>query len=583
MGKVTKILLVLAVIVALFTRFWKINILPYPPDGDEVAFGYYGWSLLHFGTDEYGKILPTSFSSIGDYKYPALSYLNIIPAAIFGPNDMTTRFWNAIGGVVLVILVYLLSQFFFSNTKISLFSAWAVALSPWAIIVSRLGYETFLATVLVTAGFTSLLYYSKTKKTKQKLILLTLSGVLLFISMFTYAAARFFVPTFLAVFLALSSIKKGYLANHKKLLGIFFAVSCSIILITLVTPNNLGRAKEDIWKGITSEDNNRLAELYNQAGISEFRLPPRLTWLFNNKYRITLFHLIDKYTRNFSVSYLFTNGEAIGQKVPDMGVLLLVDIILIPLGLVALIKNKNKFAISIILLWLVIAPIPSTLTTIEAKMIRATLLIVPLSILSGLGFSYLTDLFKTKRLWISLLLMIAVFANFLFALNQIFIQKPLDKPWTNQEVGKDLALSILNLKDKYKAVTTGGNDYIYFLFYGKISPTEFIHNSDILVNVKWNRVARLYNIYFNMPYKCPKGGKLNVLYVCQGGDIPQNSKVIKTFYYPDGVPAYALIEFYETTKIPKNLPEPPKNFHYMVDVEQAYPNGLIPDNSPSLW
>jgi hypothetical protein len=88
-----------------------------------------------------------------------------------------------------------------------------------------------------------------------------------------------------------------------------------------------------------------------------------------------------------------------------------------------------------------------------------------------------------------------------------------------------------------------------------------------------------------MPFACPKSGKLNVLYVCRGGDVPQNSKIIETLYYPDGIPAYSLVEFYPLTELPSPLPALGKNLHYMVDVEKSpkFPDGIIPDNFPSFW
>ena len=154
-------------------------------------------------------------------------------------------------------------------------------------------------------------------------------------------------------------------------------------------------------------------------------------------------------------------------------------------------------------------------------------------------------------------------------------------------VNEKLTKSIWELKDNYKAVAAGGDDYIFFLFYGKISPGDFQKRSDIIPSsqAKWDRVRRLDNIYFKMPFKCPMGGKLNVLYVCEGVEIPQNSKVIRAIYYPDGVPAYSLIEFYPESQMPpkEKLPPPPDKFQYMVDIEHNYPDGIIPDSSESLW
>jgi hypothetical protein len=56
MKKKNLYLLMLIIGLGSLLRLWKLTTLPLPPNGDELAFGYYGWSLLHFGTDEYGKL-----------------------------------------------------------------------------------------------------------------------------------------------------------------------------------------------------------------------------------------------------------------------------------------------------------------------------------------------------------------------------------------------------------------------------------------------------------------------------------------------------------------------------------------------
>lgn len=584
MGKVSKFL-ILAVIVAFILRFWHLTSLPFPPDGDEVAYGYYGWSLLYYGTDEYGKTLPTSFHSIGDYKYPGLAYLNTVPAIFFGPDNLTTRFWSALSGVILVFLIYLLSQILFQNRRVSLFSAWLAALSPWAIVESRLGYESMVSLMFTTAGLVCLLFFFKKDNKK---ILAVFSFILFTVASFTYAATRFFIPVILLILTIFSFTKTSPIRKHRKLVFTLFITLSLLISFTLLSPENRGRASEDAWREISITESNRLQELYIEAGTSQIKIPPRATWLFHNKYRIALFDYLERYMEHFSFNYLFIKGEASLQRIPDMGILLLIEIILLPLGLVALIKNKSKYSSYLIILWLLLAPIPSAMATGEARMNRATLMIIPLTIIAGLGADYLTALFNgKKRTVIYILLFLGISISSLYSLNQIFIQKPLDKPWYKQVVNEKLTKSIWELKDNYKTVVTNGDDYIFFLFYGKISPGEFLKRSDILPSsqVKWERVNRLDNIYFKMPFKCPLGGKLNVLYVCGGIEIPQNSKVIRTIYYPDGVPAYSLIEFYpESLMLPRgNLPPPPDKFQYMVDVEHSYPDGIIPEESKSLW
>lgn len=150
-----------ATFIGAFLRLWRLTSIPFPPSGDELFFGYYGWSLLHFGTDEFGRFLPQSFISIGDFKYPFLAYINIIPAAIFGLSEITTRFWSSISGVLLIPLIYMLVNLLFRNKSIALISAFFVAVSPWSIVESCIGYENHLALTLAVGGFVAFFGASK--------------------------------------------------------------------------------------------------------------------------------------------------------------------------------------------------------------------------------------------------------------------------------------------------------------------------------------------------------------------------------------------------------------------------------------
>ncbi|NMC77236.1 MAG: hypothetical protein GYA60_08105, partial [Candidatus Methanofastidiosa archaeon] len=423
---------------------------------------------------------------------------------------------------------------------------------------------------------------------KSKIVMFVLSFLFFVIASFTHAAPRFFIPVILLIISLFSFHQDNPFFKYKKVILAIFASITLIIGVSLMSPENRGRAAEDAWRGINEIENNRLQELYIEAGKSDIKLPPRLTWAMHNKYRISIFDFVERYADHFSFNYLFLKGEASLQRIPDMGVLLFVDIIFLPLGFCALFKNKNRFSSILIFSWLLLAPIPSAMATGEARMNRATLMIIPLTIISALGASYLTEIFKRKGKVVCYILVItAIFLSSLYSLNQIFIQKPLDKPWYKQAVNEKLTTKILNIKDNYKGVVVGNDDYIYFLFYGKISPSDFVKRAEILSpsESKWERVQRLDNIYFKMPFKCPKSGKEGYVYVCEGIEIPQNAKVIDYIYYPDGVPAYSFVEFYPISQMPVgNKPlKLPNYFNYMKDLETKYPEGVIPNSSSSLW
>lgn len=583
------ILLICAIFVGTIVRTWKITTLPFPPNGDELAFGYYGWSLLHYGTDEYGTFLPMNFPSIGDYKYPGLAYLNIIPAAIFGLSEITTRFWSVISGIALIPLIYLLVIALFENRVIAISASWITALSPWSITLSRLGYENHLALTLSVAGFICLLLLRRIYNKKTQLVLLILAAVSLILSTFTYAAERVFVPILLIIILITSFLKNSQFSNIRKYTLFLLVILGLTVGISLIPWQNRGRAEAVMWKGIDSKEANRLQELYVGAGTSPIRIPVGFTHLFHNKARIAIEDFLYRYSNHFSPKFLFFEGEAATEKIPDTGMLPLILIFFLPLGLLTLFTYQKRQSAVFILAWLLFAPIPSALTLGEPHINRASLMIPPLTIISAFGFWQFLNHFSSKGKFISgLILALLFFFNSLYVLNQIFVQKPVDKPWISEQVNKQMVKEVFALKDNYQAVAIPKDEYIFFLFYEKISPPQFLKRSTVKPETRgnsWNRVERLDNIYFNMIYDCPKSGKLNVLYICRGENIPQNSEVLKVIRYLDDIPAYTLVEFMPISKMPQTLPQLPERLKYMVDIEKdsKSPDGIIPENSSNFW
>lgn len=581
------LLLTLAILIGSIVRIWKITTLPFPPNGDELAFGYYGWSLLHFGTDEFGSFLPMNFPSIGDYKYPGLAYLNILPAAIFGLSEITARFWSVVSGIILIPLIYLLTKELFENSSLAIIAAYIMALSPWSLVLSRLGYENHPALTLSVAGFVCLLKLRKSQK-KTKLLFLITTIILLVLSTFTYAAERMFIPLMLIALIVLSFLKNSRLAIIRKYIYILLIILGLTIMLSLIPWQNRGRAEAVIWKGVSITQMDRLHQLYIQAGTSPIKIPVWLTHVFHNKIRVSLEDFLYRYLNYFSPKFLFFEGEAAIERIPDTGMLPILFIIFLPFGLLTFLSFKNHSSL-FVLAWLLFAPLPSALTFGEPHINRASLMIPPLTIITAFGFWQLLNFFSKRNKIICVsLFSILFFFNFFYILNQIFVQKPVDKPWFTEQVNKELVFEVFKLKNHYQTVVIPKDEYIYFLFYGKISPQDFLKNASIKPATRqnsWDRVERLENIYFNMAFDCPKGGKLDVLYICKGDNIPQNSQILKVIRYLDGVPAYTLLQFIPISKMPSTLPELPARLRYMVDIERSPQSvdGLIPRDSSKLW
>lgn len=585
-----KILLFIAILIGAVVRVWKITTLPFPPNGDELAFGYYGWSLLHFATDEYGKFLPFYFSSIGDYKYPVLAYLNILPAIFFGLSEITVRFWSAVSGILLIPLSFILSRLIFKSNVIALVTSYFIALSPWSISLSRYGYENNVAVTITTAAIICLL---KANESKFKRNYLIISFILLLISSFTYGTQKVFIPLFLLLLSIYAFFKISPFYNLRRVVLGFFIALTLINALSLIPWQSRGRASGVLSNGLTSQEVNRLEEVKIEAGISSIHIPVKATQAFHNKVRISGSAFLERYSNHFSPSFLFFHGESGIERIPQTGQMLLIDLLFLPLGLILLLINPilRKGAV-VILLWLIAAPVASALTLGDPHINRASIMIPPLVLISSFGFSQILFFIKNKilRIFIFPLLFFAIIYSSLFVLNQLFVHKSVHQPWIREQVNKLMVEEVYKLKDQYKSVVISktDNEYVFFLFYKQIKPQEFIENSDISEESKvnqWKRVDRMYNIYFKMPFDCPKGGKLDILYVCTGPNIPQNSKVLKVIRYLDKVPAYSFVQFYPLSQLPSELPKLPEGLEYMVDVEKSPSaiDGLIPDSSENLW
>src|SRR5476651_952409 len=106
--KITWILFLGIILIAIALRFWQLVSVPPSPDWDEVAFGYNAYSVIQTGHDEYGKSLPVVLRSFDDYK-PALYMYLVIPAELlFGVSTFAVRLPSAVFGVLTILAVFFL-------------------------------------------------------------------------------------------------------------------------------------------------------------------------------------------------------------------------------------------------------------------------------------------------------------------------------------------------------------------------------------------------------------------------------------------------------------------------------------------
>jgi len=481
----------------------------------------------------------------------------------------------------------------FANPLINLLSALFVAVSPWSITLSRTAHEVEVGMVFTYIALLAILYAARllgkkgtnNQSSYMKVnTIFVVSFLLLLTSIFTYGSQRIFIPSVLLGLTAVAYFYKNELSNVKSRLAILFVIITALVGLSLIPWQARGRASGVVWRGV-SQDQITNDAIYDGTGV--IKTPIILTRIYHNKISENILDFSQNYLKNFNFNYLFFTGDTSPESTPQTGIVLHIELLLFVVGLLGVWKRQRGSNKAIPFVILITGAGASAITLGGPHMLRGSNMFPAIALFSAYGFFYIANSL-VKNLWrkiVLILLGLLIFVNASFTTHQIFIHKPVQRPWYSDQTKAQLVSDTWSMRNNYKAVVMKEYPYIFFLFYNKISPSQFLANSDIMPESRdnqWERVNSIDNIYFGMPFDCPKGGKINVLYVCKGSEVPQNAQILKTYYFLDGIPAYSLIEFYPFSE--KNqAAELPSMFNYMVERETKYPDGVIPNDIPGWW
>jgi len=561
-------LLVLVFFLALVLRFWNLGNYPDAIDEDEMALGYYGYSLVQNGTDEFGNKFPIYFESVGDYKYGLYSYFAAIPISVFGLNPVTTRSVAALAGSFSVIAIYLLAKEILKREKYALASAFVLAVSPAHIHFSRVAYNNILGALF---AILSVVYFLRfIKKDSNKTIIAFF--VLFVLSIYSYQAYRVFLP---ATFLLIGAISIGKFKKKAKLLGVLLA-SILIVVASFIPANSRARSQSLSDLVVTP----KIIEDITEDAYSE--TPIIVTRAFHNKVFSFGQGVIKRYIRYFDPTFLFVQSSAGSSRhsIPDFGLQHLIEIPLFMFGALALfvlVKTNKKY---IPLAILFTSPLAASLVQGEPSTTRAVIMTYAFSLIIGLGIYYLVSL-KSNGKYLAILLGVIYLSSLCFFSHQYYVHKKYHHPWYGDVGLKEMVEEVNSRQEKYSAVVVSGGHYIPFLFYNTIDPLDFIRNSTFVDKALAGgaKVINFKNIYFNMPYDCPSAGKRGVLYVCFGYQVPQKANLVQVIRFRDGQPAILLVEFIKGAN-EQNLPEKVKHSE---NSDSRFPSGFLPNDYEAFW
>lgn len=476
-----KYLVVLFLIVCLagFFRFTMLGEYPVSLYWDEAAMGYNAYSIAQTGNDEYGKTLPVLFRSFNDYKASGYIYLTALIIPLFGLNEFSIRFWSAGLGTVTVLLSYFLtlalldlfekhskesSVFYVQRKKIALLTAAFLAISPWHVHFSRIGFEANAALFFIILGAWLVI------KSVAKINILFVIGMIAFsLSFYFYRSTYVFTPLFLLGLFVI--LRKDFLRQirNKYLwvgIGIFLLIFLPF-LPTMISNEGLVRAKQTSVFNSFEEDLNRAAIKRQKLG------DPLWARVFYDRRVIYTQKIFENYITHFSPSFLFIEGDRNGRhKTEGFGQMYLWEAIFLLAGLYVLIKLPQKPR-NIIILWLLIAPIAAAVSQPSPHALRSLNMLPMPQILTALGLYYIYSLVKPqfRTTFIVAIISIAGIFSVKYIYQYHFTSLAVSKDWADGY--KQLATYIFQKENEYDKIVVSGHfwqPHMYFLLYKQYPP-----------------------------------------------------------------------------------------------------------------
>jgi len=552
MYKIKLQILILLCLVSLgaFLRIYRISDYPVHLNHDEISQLYDAISLSQTTKDIYNNFLPTIFVSTNDYKSPFYTYTTVLNYWIFGGAEYVIRITSVFFGILIIPAVYLFSLKLLRNRQIALFGALITAISPFELFFSRKSFENGAGIFFMLLGFLFLLTFLEQGEKKRWLYFGVMS---LGVGMYTYFSHAMIIPPLLLIFIYI-------FRHHFKKLSIKFYLPVILFFLLLITPlmliiqTNQGSKNRSQAVFVTQDTNLSRQIEYSQSDS------PLLSFL--QKQKVVLDFSFDRYLNQFNPTYLFLDGLDLTNQGPiGSGPLLFVQLPLLFAGLLFLtrkqeLSGQKKFILS----WILIGLVPSGLTFEPHSPHRVIMVFTMLNIISAVGLYFIIQKFsqqslpKLAKLGLPIIIALGFIINFIYFIHIYTINFPYEKSqylhYPFEQIAK-FAWSEYSNFDQIvfdpvlgeSAPFIGTAVHYYLAYYGNYSPQifqeeyrfgqkerEVLFGKFSIRKVEWLTDRDLKNtLLLVSPWSAPIK------------DIDK-AKIMKVFYYYDGVPAFYAVK-----------------------------------------
>lgn len=537
-------------VLAGFLRFYQLGDIPNGLYQDETAIGYNAYSILKTGKDEYGKTFPLYFQSFGDWKLPVYIYLTVPSVALFGLTAFAVRLPSAIFGVLTVAAMYWLvkemlshvthkSHKSYESDSMALLSAGLLAINPWHLHYSRATFEVSVALFFFVVGTYLLIRWFR-KEQRGAL----LAGTICFIVvMYSYNLTRLLAPVLFA-----SSV--WWLVREKAGAKQTGNTSRTEVIITLAAAGlSLVPFIGTLFgQGGSSSASGTLifSSAVVQAQLLELRsyfinLPAIYTKLFFNQFVLTAWEYERHIASYLSVDFFFLTGSPHGNHgIGNAGQFYLFELATIPLGAFMAMKEKKRWS-TLVLGWFFLVVFVASLTRESPHATRSFFLLVPVTILSAMGFMSLRGLMSRMKQKITRLVILTVCIGFalytmVYYFTSYYVRFPVAYAamWRSED---DAVAGFIREHEEYTRVvfdTKAGYIYTSLLFYLAYPPERLHAEAERFpADSEGFTMTRSFGRYEYADIAESENFGPETLLITKMDRIPARGAVIQTFYYPE--------------------------------------------------
>lgn len=437
------IIICLVFIIGFSVRLIGIDKIPYGFNQDEASAGYEAYSILKFGMDRNGKIIPVHFISWGSGQNVLYSYIMIPFVAILGLNVLAVRLPMAIAGCISLIVIYFLFKQY--GKKITIIGLAFFAICPWHIMKSRWGLEANIFPDLVL--WATYIMINSIKSNKISIFYIGIS--LLSLSVYSYGTSYMFLPIYIiSILIYLLKTKKIKIKNAIISIIISTIIAFPIMLFVIINTFDLNEIKIGF---IT------IPRVYQNRYET-------VTTIFSSNFFISL---KENFLNNLMI-FIKQNDGMIYNSIPYIGITYIVSVPFLLIGLYNSIKNRNLEK-NFLNLWFITSFL-LMLVMKDSNINRLNICIIPLIIYTIFGIYYVI---KNNNFVFICIVIVYMVSFILFGKNYLILHGKNGKIFEHDLEEPLKYISNLDVEYVYikKSFT---QPYIYTLFYTQSSTNNFL-------------------------------------------------------------------------------------------------------------